>query len=209
MSKSLVLCLLLCLLSACGASSQLLYQDEQYQKKYEKSLIRLALYVEAQGDMQTEQLLQLWGIQSQRYINQHRDFLLKDISGAEIPKEINFTELQSKKEDIRELCTAEVQGVIYLKGKAKIIDQRVQIHLKSELYHCDQYIKLWAAEIDDLWKSKDQTVEAVIKMYENEIGKDIQLYIAPSFHAIRLLFEQLPYPKITLDRDLKDKIEMR
>jgi probable lipoprotein (TIGR04455 family) len=197
------------LMIACGASGQVLYQVDHYDQKYKKSLIRLALYVEAQSDAHTEQLLQLWGIQTQRYINQHRDFLLKEIAGSEIPKDIDFQALNSKSEDIKELCVPEIQGVIYLKGKVLPQDQKMKLSMQSELYDCEKQNKLWVAKIDDIWESKDQTVESVIKMYENEIGKEVYLYIAPSFHAIRLLFEQLPYPKMTLDRDIKDKIEMR
>ncbi len=227
MSLKMFLILILILqVSACGVHAQRQFEHPTYEQAYREKIVRLALYLEApmKDNEQSQLIMQLWALQSQKYINQHRDFLVNTLSASLVDAEAPFDEIEVQEKDFKEACLGEVddqgkasqtqavQGVIYLKGDLKALDQtqkQFKIKMQAELKTCQNQELLWQAQVEDEWDADDPQVSSVIQSYQKELGTSISPYIAPSFHAIRHLFDLLPYPKLISDSDIQEKIKLQ
>ncbi len=222
MFNRIILCLIILMCaSACGVHVQRQFLHPTYDQKYRENLIRLALYVEAplKAGEESDLILQLWALQSQKYINQHRDFLVKVLSASSVDTQLKLEQIALKDKDLNEICQGEadqeggaLQGMIYLKGMMQTVDvhsKAFKVHMQAELRTCGSKEILWQAQVEDEWPVQDANVTAIIQNYQTELGTSIKPYIAPSFHAIRYLFDLLPYPKLISDSDIQEKIKLQ
>ena len=104
--KMFLILILTLQVSACGVHAQRQFEHPTYEQAYREKIVRLALYLEApmQDNEQSQLIMQLWALQSQKYINQHRDFLVNTLSASLVDAEFPFDEIEIQEKDFKEAC---------------------------------------------------------------------------------------------------------
>lgn len=180
--------LILGLVVGCGTVSQVQVHPE-YEERFKESVLYLDIQVAAQESMPAPART-LWGTLSQRYANQHRDFIVEGMRMA--PGEAQ--------------CKEGLQGVLWIHPALSEESGSVHLQLEAALMTCDTGTILWSAVAEGNFTSRDAQLEALRDSYEKEFGPDTGPYVAPLFRMVRDTLGTLPYPKLTRDEDIFAKI---
>jgi probable lipoprotein (TIGR04455 family) len=177
--------------SACGVVKNVRLRED-YDAVDKKETVRLAV-VTAPLTEGGEQTGLLYSRIARRYANHHRDFLAKtETASIAVPAN---------------LCGEGIEGVLHLIPGLKRVGESVTASVQAQLYRCRDQEEVWSARAGGTWPSADPTVTQVIAQYSEELGKEVEPYVAPVFHLLRALLEELPRP-ILSDTDVIEKIEL-
>lgn len=127
------------------------------------------------------------------YANHHRDFLAKtETASAAVP-------LDS--------CGEGIEGVVQLTPGLERDHEHVTASVDALFYRCRDREEIWFARGAGTWVSNDPNVSEVIAKYVDELGEEVRPYVAPVFHLLRAVMEELPRPVLS-DTDVIEKIEL-
>lgn len=135
----------------------------------------------------------LWSLLARRYINQHRDFIVKNHSAA-----------PTLQRDAA--CTGQ-DGVLVLQVSARPKGGDVAIELRAQLLRCRDGEEVWSGSVRGSWPSAEPNVGELRAHYAAEVGEAIEPFVAPAFYALRALLETLPQPVLD-DAAQMEKIEL-
>lgn len=196
---------LLCLISliGCGGARQA-YLSPTFEQVERVEVIRVEVLSAPRTPDQaevSEQLLEMWGLMTQRYLHQHRDLLplrRAQLKG-ELPSQLP--------------CAEGSHGVLLLRGEAQARGADSEVKFKAALYHCgatpgERDGLIWAASITHSSPQEDEVLITLKKEYSERFGPEAGAHAAPSFYALKELLEGSPRFKMTRDEDVMEKIEL-
>ena len=213
---SLVVIGVMLITSGCGAARQT-YLVPSYQAQERTQVVRLEV-VTASADIDQETspsqaILEMWALMAQRYLNDHRDFLVVNRRVATTVKELTQVS-----------CADKTQGRLVLTGQARPDDDQAHIRLWARLVRCpdqesgrdvksqdqrgERLGLIWSADVDHTSSSQDEVLVTLRQRYTKRFGAVVEDYAAPSFLALKNLLELAPKPKLTLEEDVIEKIEL-
>ena len=67
---------------------------------------------------------------------------------------------------------------------------------------------VWSAHVEHTSESADAVLVTLRERYVKQFGASVGPYAAPSFLAIKALFDLSPYPQITSEDDVMEKIDL-
>ena len=213
--------------SGCAAARQT-YLTPNYQTRDRTHVIRLEV-VTAPADpsegidtaLVTSAVLDMWGVMAQRYLNDHRDFLVvhRQALSSSSPELTRTADPRTQASRLAQSgCKERIQGRLVLIGQVMRRGDEAQIQMWTELRRCSQPTKItnpnlqsqriWSAEVDHISASADSVLVTLRRQYVKRFGASVSDFAAPSFLAIKKLFELTPRPKLTRDEDVIEKIEL-
>ena len=136
---------------------------------------------------------QLWALLARRYVNQQRNFLVKQQSALPVV-------------DVAAAC-AGFDGLLLIAPVATQAGDDVTIGLDGLLVRCADREPAWKGRVRGTWASTDPTVAAVRAHYVAELGPAVEPWVAPAFLALKALVGMMPQPVLT-DQDEMEKIEL-
>ncbi len=176
------------LTSACGASVGS-WVREDYAAQDQGQVKHLSLQVRGlPADQQ-----KLWYLMARRYINQHRNFILRP---AELAHEATLG-----------VACAGQEGAMGLEVAQQVRGAEVALQVGARLQRCRDGQDVWTGQVRGEWSSNDATVAELKKHYIQELGEAIGPFVAPAFLAIKALVATLPQPLLTGDEEM-EKIEL-
>lgn len=176
------------LTSACGASVKS-WVREDYAAQDQSQVKHLALQVRG---LPAEQQ-RLWYLMARRYINQHRNFILRP---AELAHEATLG-----------VACAGQEGVLGLDVAQALKGSDVALQVQGRIQRCRDGQEVWTGSVQGAWSSDEATVAELKAHYVKELGEAIAPFVAPAFLAIKALVATLPQPVITGDDEM-EKIEL-
>ncbi|MGQ0508001.1 MAG: MXAN_6521/LA_1396 family lipoprotein [Myxococcaceae bacterium] len=139
---------------------------------------------------------ELWSLLSQRYINLHRDFLVK-----------KRTSSADAVVDPKSQCGEGLEGVLWLKPDVKRDGDSVDAAVDAKLLRCADGEEVWGSKAKGSFASRDPHLAETTTQYVGTLGEEVRPYVAPSFLLLRSTFNTLPQP-ILNDEDTSEKIEL-
>lgn len=132
---------------------------------------------------------------ARRYVNMKRDFLVKQEKFAATAPEL------------ASLCGGDdaIEGVLVLTPALTKKGEGFEIELKGALRRCGDGREAWTAEAGGSFPSKDELLVEVTKTYVQELGPEVQPYVAPAMNVLRPVLDTLPQPLLS-DADQDEKI---
>lgn len=185
---ALALVALAALTSACGASVHSWVRDD-YAAQDQREVKHLALQVRG---VPAEQR-QLWTLMARRYVNQHRNFILRP---AELAHDATLG-----------VACAGQEGVLGLQVAQTPHGGELALQVQGRIQRCRDGQDLWTGRVDGRWASDEPTVAELRAHYVKELGEAVAPYVAPAFLAIKALVATLPQPVIS-GEDEMEKIEL-
>jgi probable lipoprotein (TIGR04455 family) len=179
------------LLGGCGVVRQSAVRAD-YATADRTQTVRLAIVIDALPANRRDVGV-LWAKMAQRYTNHHRDFIAKRVivaSATTAP------------------CADDIEGVLAIHPEARLAGDGAEVDAEARLYRCRDQETVWTASGGGSFPSQDPTVSELIKQYKEEVGPEVEPYVAPSFHVIRALLDTLPEPKLPSDDAVMEKIEL-
>ena len=179
-------------LSACGPVKHATIRAD-FDQVDKARLLRLVV-VTAPLPAADEAVGAMWSLMARRYVNHHRDFIVKaEVAGAEVPEGV---------------CEDGLDGVLHLAPEVRRVDGGVEAAVEGRLYRCADGVEVWSAGAAGSWSSSDETVSTVIQEYTSELGAGVTPFVAPSFHLLRAALDTLPRPVLEREDDILEKIEV-
>ena len=174
--------------SACGASVGS-WIREDYPSQDQAVVKHLSLQVRGvPADQQ-----RMWYLLARRYINQHRNFILRP---AELAHDATLG-----------VACAGQEGVLGLDVEQQPGKGEVALRVQSRIQRCRDGQDLWKGSVRGTWSSDDATVAELKVHYIKELGDAIGPFVAPAFLTIKALAATLPQPVLTGDDEM-EKIEL-
>lgn len=136
---------------------------------------------------------QLWGLLAKRYLNQQRNFLVKQQSAA-------------PGIDVTAAC-AGFDGVLVLAPTAVRSGDAVTVGILAKLLRCSDREPAWTGRVSGTWPASEPTVAALREHYVAELGAAVEPWVAPAFLALKALVAMMPQPVLG-DADEMEKIEL-
>ncbi len=186
--KLRILAAIALLATGCGASVQSWTRDD-YAAADQKQVKHLSLQVRGVG----EPLRRMWTLLARRYVNQHRNFILRP---AELASDASLGTACAGKE-----------GVLGLEVSHLGRGGEIAVNLQAKILRCRDGEPVWTGVVQGSWPSDEPTVAELRAHYVAELGNDIEAYVAPAFLALKALVATLPEPILT-DDDQMEKIEL-
>jgi len=182
---------ILVFLAACGPSVHSQVRGDY--ADVDRNLVRRVAVVVA--PLPAGDLLQgkLWSLLARRYVNQHRDFIVKIHSA-------------SGQFALAEHCH-EQEGALLLTVASKQTGEEVATHAAGRLLRCRDGETVWSGTVEGTWRSDDANVAELRGHYVAELGAGVEPMVAPAFYALRALLETLPLPKLDEAAEM-EKIEL-
>ncbi|MBI5608513.1 MAG: MXAN_6521/LA_1396 family lipoprotein [Deltaproteobacteria bacterium] len=187
MNARLLLAIVL-LASGCGASVQS-WTREDWPQADQKQVKHLSLQVRGVG----EPLRRMWTLLARRYVNQHRNFIIRP---AELASDASLGTACAGKE-----------GVLALEVSHLGRRSEIAVNLQAKIQRCRDGEPVWTGAVQGAWPSDEPTVAELRAHYVAELGQEIEAYVAPAFLALKALVATLPEPILT-DDDQMEKIEI-
>ncbi len=134
---------------------------------------------------------------ARRYVNQKRDFLVKkEVVQAQAPK-------------LAELCGGEevIEGVLFLKPSLEVMAGGFEAELDGALARCSDGREAWTGKAAGSFPSKDKGLVEVTAIYVQELGPEVEPYVAPALNLLRPLLDTLPQPVLN-ETDLDEKLTL-
>lgn len=177
--------------SACGVVKNVRLRDD-YDAVDKTKTLRLAV-VTAPFTAGGEKTAMLYSKIARSYANHHRDFLAKTATAsAAVPLD---------------RCGEGIDGVLQLAPDLAQDGDYVTAAVDAQFYRCRDREEIWSARGAGTWISKDPNVSEVISKYVDELGEEVRPYVAPVFHLLRAVLEELPRPVLS-DTEVIEKIEL-
>ncbi|MCO4763377.1 MAG: MXAN_6521/LA_1396 family lipoprotein [Myxococcales bacterium] len=129
-----------------------------------------------------------------RYVNSHRDFIVRKASAQKTASKAD--------------CTEKIEAVLWLEPKVSVKGGNVDVSVRGELRRCHGWVPIWSAQLRDTWPSNDDQLSELTKQYTSDLGAIAKTHAAPAFRALRLLLDTLPKPKLIKESDIDEKIEL-
>jgi probable lipoprotein (TIGR04455 family) len=113
----------------------------------------------------------------------------------------------STERDVVEACKAR-DGVLKMRmDRADAKGERVDLEITGELRRCSDHSLVWSASARSSGKSRNRSLENLIRSYVEEYGKQAEVFAAPAFNVIEDIVETMPNPVLTED-ELIEKIDL-
>lgn len=187
-------------LTGCGGAKQT-YLVKTFPQKEKSEVIRVEIVVQSVDSQLREDqkgILEMWGLMTQRYLHDHRDF---------IPLRRQITSDQATYPSCRE----DLQGMFILSGSGHPDGDEIKIKLDAQLFQCEGTDPpsrlIWSAVAEGSSEADNQTLKTLRADYVSRFGQEVDAYVAPSFLVIKELLELAPYPKISAEDDVMAKID--
>lgn len=162
-----------------------------------------------QGRLQTKRLVvvtqpfpdgqskagELFSLVARRYVNQKRNFLVKEHRAQAEPLELSAH------------CAEGLEGVLWLKPQVRREGAGVEAVLDASLLRCGDGQEIWSAQAGGSFESADGRLVEVTKQYVSEVGPEVEPYVAPAFNLLRPTLDTLPNPTLTSEEE-DEKIEL-
>jgi probable lipoprotein (TIGR04455 family) len=109
--------------------------------------------------------------------------------------------------NVAEACKSR-DGVLEMRvDRADAVGERVDLEITGELRRCSDNSVVWRATARSSGKSRNRSLENLIRSYVEEHGKQAEVYAAPAFNIIEDIVEAMPNPVLTED-ELLEKIDL-
>jgi len=109
--------------------------------------------------------------------------------------------------DVAEACKTR-EGVLKVRvNKANAAGERVELEMTGELRRCSDHSLVWSASARSSGKSRNRSLENLIRSYVEEYGKQAEIFAAPAFNVIEDIVETMPNPVLT-EEELIEKVEL-
>lgn len=113
----------------------------------------------------------------------------------------------STERDVVEACKGR-EGVLKMRvNKADAAGERVELEMTGELRRCSDNSLVWSTSARSSGKSRNRSLENLIRSYVEEYGKQAEVFAASAFNVIEAIVETMPNPALTED-ELIEKIEL-
>jgi probable lipoprotein (TIGR04455 family) len=134
---------------------------------------------------------------ARRYVNMKRDFLVKQEKSAPTMP------------DLSQLCGGDdaIEGVLRLTPTAVRKGEGFEMELTGALLRCGDGREVWTAEAAGSFPSKDPNLVEVTKTYVQDLGSEVEPFVAPAMNVLRPLLDTLPQPLLT-EQDQDEKISL-
>lgn len=176
------------LTTACGASVGN-WVREDYASQDQAQVKHLSLQVRGvPADQQ-----RMWYLLARRYINQHRNFILRP---ADLAHDATLG-----------VACAGQEGVLGLDVAQQVGKGDVALQVQGRMQRCRDGQDVWKGTVRGEWSSDEATVSELKVHYIKELGEAIGPFVAPAFLVIKALVATLPQPVLTGDDEM-EKIEL-
>ena len=193
MKKALIACMLIPIALGFLACSSVRHRFlvEGYTKNPGQMIKRIAIISEFPP--QNKDLAGLINAMTRDVIKTNRNYLVYGILSTE--------------REVAEACKTR-EGVLKMRvDKADAAGERVELEMTGELRRCSDNSLVWSAAARSSGKSRDRSLENLIRSYVEEYGKQAEVYAAPAFNVIEDIVEAMPNPLLT-DDELIEKIDL-
>lgn len=132
---------------------------------------------------------------ARRYVNMKRDFLVKTERFVATAPELGT------------LCGGDdaIEGALFLTPTLTKKGAGFEIEVKGALRRCGDGREAWTAEAGGSFPSKDDLLVEVTKTYVQELGAEVEPYVAPAMNVLRPVLDTLPQPLLS-EQDQDEKI---
>jgi probable lipoprotein (TIGR04455 family) len=196
MTKRLALMLGLAVLTAC-ATVKNSFTRPDYEQVDKERVKRLVVVTQPLPDGK-QALGDMWSLIARQYVNQNRDFLVKQ----------NLTQAEPATPDsLKALCTEGIEGVLLLDPQVKRNKEDVDVAVRARLMRCSDSENVWSAEAAGSWGSHDEKFRERAAQYVQQFGPEVEPYVVPSYKLLQATLDTLPNPKLN-DQDVDEKIEL-
>jgi probable lipoprotein (TIGR04455 family) len=196
MTKRLALMLGLAVLTAC-ATVKNSFTRPDYEQVDKERVKRLVVVTQPLPDGK-QALGELWSLIARQYVNQNRDFLVKqNLSHAE----------PATPDSLKALCTEGIEGVLLLDPQMKLNKDDVDVAVRARLMRCADSEDIWSAEAAGSWGSRDEKFRERAAQYVQQFGPEVEPYVVPTYKLLQATLDTLPNPKLN-DQDIDEKIEL-
>ena len=141
---------------------------------------------------------ELWSLIAREYINQNRDFLVKQNLIQETP---------ATDDSLKALCTEGFEGVLLLAPEVKRTSDGADVAVRSRLMRCMDGQDVWSAEAAGSWGSQDDKFRERVEHYVKQFGPEVEPYVVPTYKLLKATLDTLPNPELN-DTDKDEKIEL-
>jgi probable lipoprotein (TIGR04455 family) len=196
MTKRLALMLGLAVLTAC-ATVKNSFTRPDYEQVDKQRVKRLVVVTRPLPDGK-QPVGELWSLIARQYVNQNRDFLVKQ----------NLTQAEPATPDsLQALCTEGIEGVLLLDPQMKLNKEDVDVAVRARLMRCAGSEDIWSAEAAGNWGSRDEKFRERAAQYVQQFGPEVEPYVVPTYKLLQATLDTLPNPKLN-DQDIDEKIEL-
>jgi probable lipoprotein (TIGR04455 family) len=196
MTKRLALMLGLAVLTAC-ATVKNSFTRPDYEQVDKERVKRLVVVTQPLPEGK-QTLGELWSLIARQYVNQNRDFLVKQ----------NLTQAEpATPSSLKALCTEGIEGVLLLDPQVKLNKDDVDVAVRARLMRCADSEDIWSAEAAGSWGSRDEKFRERAAQYVQQFGPEVEPYVVPTYKLLQATLDTLPNPKLN-DQDVDEKIEL-
>jgi probable lipoprotein (TIGR04455 family) len=115
--------------------------------------------------------------------------------------------LLTTERDVAEACKTR-DGVMRMRvDKAEVAGERVELEMTGELRRCSDHSLVWSASARSSGKSRNPSLENLVRSYIEEHGEQAVVFAAPAFNVIEDIVETMPNPVLT-EEELIEKVEL-
>ena len=140
----------------------------------------------------------LWDELAKRYVNMHRDFIVKGTAYGPAPEGAYTPPAVCK--------SMGLEGVLWLRPTVRPAGSDVEAAVTGVLVRCRDEKPIWRADAKGTWASDDEHLRETAQDYAKEIGPSVKPFVAPSFHLLKAVLDTLPNPTLT-DEEQEEKID--
>ncbi len=141
---------------------------------------------------------ELWSLIARQYVNQNRDFLVKE----------NSTQAESADTAaLQGLCVEGIEGVLHLAPQVKLTPEGADVAVRARLMRCMDGEDVWSAEAAGSWDSRDEKFNERTAQYVQQLGPEVEPYVVPTYKLLQATLDTLPRPHLD-EADIDEKIEL-
>ena len=167
-------------LVGCGAVDRS-YVRKDFESTDRTQTIRVAVVTSPYPD-ENETVGQMWSLIAQRYVNDHRDYIVREAKTAPTVS--------------KELCGGKIEAILRLTPQIHRYGEGVTAKMNASLIRCRDWALIWSAESDGSWDSTDPKLVEVTERYVEKFGEEVRPYVAPTFRILKDTLQTLPKPSI-------------
>ena len=193
MKKALSACVLISVAGVTLACSSVrhLFVAEGYTKNPQQMIKRIVIFSEPFA--QNKDLGKLVSAMTRDVIKTNRNYLVYGLLTTE--------------RDVAEACKVR-DGVLKVRvNKADAAGERVELEMTGELRRCSDHSLVWSASARSSGKSRNRSLENLVRSYIEEHGEQAVVFAAPAFNVIEDIVATMPNPVLTED-ELIEKIDL-
>jgi probable lipoprotein (TIGR04455 family) len=196
MTNRLALALGLAVLVGCATVKNSFIRTD-YEQVDQQRVKRLVVVTQPLPDGK-QPVAELWSLITRQYVNQNRDFLVKEHTTR--PEPADQASLQA-------LCVEGIEGVLLLAPQVKRTATGADAAVRARLMRCVDGEDVWSADATGSWDSQDEKFKERAAQYVEQLGPEVEPYVVPSYKLLQATLNTLPNPKLN-DQDIDEKIEL-